>query len=463
MKALLQRLRTSESGVSLIEVLVAMMIFAIISVGVAYSLLSAFTLTGDSRARAVATNLAAQEVDLDRSAADFFALQSTPAGSPKLVQVPSSTGLTYSITRSVSLVYNSGSDVNCNASAPSSMLYKRIHIAVTWPKMIGQAVVADTVIAPSTKISVDSLGTILVSTRNSGGTPVAGAAVSVSPDPGSVPSATDSMGCSYVLKVPPGTYTVSVSKTNYLDPNQNATPSATVTVKAGQSASAGFTYDQYGTANWAYPSGGTQKPSNLAVSVLSTYGVFKTTANSPTAANLFPSTEYNVVAGAYSPKTDSSSGCLSPNPADWGVSPAGGGKNLVPVAAPTASFGPGGSASIGTLPVKSVTVTNVPGTTANLFLRATNVASWVAGDPGCFGTGLTQTLDFGASAILGKSANSKVTIQLPYGAWKITYGTTSTPTTVAPANWISAPAGVTGITVGPTGTGTVTLDPRAVQ
>ncbi|MCH3110243.1 prepilin-type N-terminal cleavage/methylation domain-containing protein, partial [Listeria monocytogenes] len=52
--------RTSESGVSMIEVIVAMMIFAIISVGVSYSLLSAFTITNDSRSRAVATNLAAQ-------------------------------------------------------------------------------------------------------------------------------------------------------------------------------------------------------------------------------------------------------------------------------------------------------------------------------------------------------------------------------------------------------------------
>lgn len=462
MKALLQRLRTTESGVSLIEVIVAMMIFAMISVGVAYSLLSAFTVTGDSRSRAVATNLAAQEVDLDRSAADFFALQSTPVDSPKLVQVPSSTGLTYSITRTVSLVYNSGSDVNCNASAPSSMLYKRIHVAVTWPKMIGQAVVADTVIAPSTKISVDSLGTILVSTRNSGGTPVSGAGVTISPDPGSVPSATDAMGCSYVLKVPPGTYTVTVSKPNYLDPTQNASPSTTVTVKAGQSASAGFTYDQYGVAKWSYPTGGTEQPTNLAVSALSTYGVFTTGATSPGSANLFPSTEYGIVGGDYSAKTDSSAGCLSPNPADWGTTPAGGGKQLVPVAAPTAAFGPGGSANIGTLPLKTVTVTNVPGSTSDLNLRATNVASWVAGDPGCFGTGLTQTIDFPAGT-LKKSAGKKVTIQLPYGAWKLTYGTSANPTTAVPANWISAPPTVTGITVGADGTGSVTLDPRVLQ
>src|SRR3954451_20043030 len=105
LRSVLRRLPAEDSGVSLIEVLVAMMIFAIISVGVAYSLLSAFTLTGDSRSRAVATNLAAQEVDLDRSTADFFALQSTVTA--KQVHVPAGTGVVSSISRTVNLVYNS--------------------------------------------------------------------------------------------------------------------------------------------------------------------------------------------------------------------------------------------------------------------------------------------------------------------------------------------------------------------
>ncbi|MFP3466307.1 prepilin-type N-terminal cleavage/methylation domain-containing protein [Leifsonia sp. SIMBA_070] len=460
-RSALRRLPADDSGVSLIEVLVAMMIFAIISVGVAYSLLSAFTLTGDSRSRAVATNLAAQEVDLDRSAADFFALQSTAV--PKQVQVPDGTGVVYSISRTVNLVYNTGTDVNCNASAPSSMLYKRIRVSITWPKMIGAAVVADTVIAPSTKISIDTLGTILVSTKSSGGTPMPGIGVAVSPDPGSVPTATDSMGCSYVLKVPPGSYTVTVAKTGYVDPNQNPTPSSTITVKAGQSSSAGFTYDQAGTAGWAYPSGGTKNPTNLTVSALSTYGVYNTSATSPASVKLFPSTTYGIVAGDYSPKTDASPGCLSPNPADWGTTPTTPGHNLVPVAAPTVSFTPGGAQSVGTLPMGSITLTNPSARTSDLYIAATGVASWVGGDPGCFGTGLTQSLSFGTTAILGKSAGSKVTIQLPFGAWKLTYGTSSSPTTPVPATWMSAPTGVTGITVGTAGSGTVTLDPRVVQ
>lgn len=461
MSALLARLRsirTSESGVSLIEVIVAMMIFAIISVGVAYSLLSAFTLTGDSRARAVATNLAAQEIDLDRSGGNLFQLFSTDTD--KQVQVPPGTGAVYSIKRVVSWAYASGSDVDCNASAASSILYKRVRVSVTWPNMIGPAVVSDTVIAPSSKISVDALGTILVSTRSAAGTPVAGIGVSVSPDPGSVPSATDLMGCSYVLKVPAGTYTVTASQSAYLDPTQNPAPSKIVTVKAGQSTSAGFTYDKAGAVGWSWPSSnGVKVPTTAAVSFLGTYGVWSTPATAPTSAQVFPSTGYDIVAGAYAASTDANPGCRSPNPGDWPQYTSAGKVYAAP-AAPTVTVAPGQTpaVNIGTLPMGSITVTNPTSQSANLSLRAVSTTPFVTGDPGC--TGTPQTIDF-APGVLGKSANSKVTIVLPYGAWTLKYGTSTTPTTSVPASWLSIPTGATGVTVG--SGGAFTLDPRVVK
>ncbi|GAA0440986.1 type II secretion system protein [Leifsonia naganoensis] len=456
--ARLRRIRTSESGVSLIEVIVAMMIFAIISVGVAYSLLSAFTITGDSRARAVATNLAAQEIDLDRSSGDLFSLFSTDTD--KQVQVPAGTGLTYSIKRIVSWVYGTGSDVDCNASATSSILYKRVRVEVRWPNMIGQAVTSDTVLAPGTKISVDTLGTILVSTKSAAGAPVGGVGVSVTPNPGSVPTATDSMGCSYVLKVPTATYTVTASKTGYVDPYQNATPSKTVTAKAGQSTSAGFTYDNAGTVSWGWPSSSNVKsPSTSAVSVLSTYGVWSSAATSPTSAQLFPSTQYSIVAGTYVPLTESNAGCRSPNPGDWPQYTSAGKTYLAP-AAPTASVTPGASPGInvGTLPMGSITVTNPTDQSANLYVRAVSATPFVSGDPGC--TGKPQTIDFN-SPILGKSKNSKVTITLPYGAWTLKTGTSTTPTTAVASASLSVPTGANGVTIGTAGA--FTLDPRVMQ
>ena len=51
------------SGIGLVEVLVALMIFSIIAIGMGYSMLSISRLTGDSTARETATNLAAAEID----------------------------------------------------------------------------------------------------------------------------------------------------------------------------------------------------------------------------------------------------------------------------------------------------------------------------------------------------------------------------------------------------------------
>ena len=114
--------------------------------------------------------------------------------------------------------------------------------------------------------------------------------------------------------------------------------------------------------------------------------------------------------------------------------------------------------NIGTLPMGSITVTNPSSQSANLSLRAVSTTPFVTGDPGC--TGTPQTIDF-APGVLGKSANSKVTIVLPYGAWTLKYGTSTTPTTSVPASWLSIPTGATGVTVG--SGGAFTLDPRVVK
>jgi prepilin-type N-terminal cleavage/methylation domain-containing protein len=456
MRAVLRPTRDTEAGVSLIEVIIAMMIFAIISVGVAYTLLSSFAITNDSRSRAVATNLAAQEIDLDRSAADIFALQSTTA--PKFVQVPAGSGLTYSISRDVNWVYASGDDVSCNASAASSLLYKRIRVKITWPKMVGAPVIADTVFAPSSKISVDTLGTILVSTTSSSGAPVSGVAVSVSPTPGSTAALTDAMGCSYLLKVPPGTYTVTVSRSSYIDPNQQATPSRTVKVEAGKTTSAGFTFDEQGTVRLTYPSSvGVKLPTTMSDTFISSYGAYKTSATTPATVQLFPSTEYTAFAGAYVAATDSNSGCLSPNPGVW---PDGTDASLRTLRAnppQKVSFKPAGLVDAQPFIMGSITVTNSAGTSSNPYLVATSIASFVAGDPGC--TGAPQSIAFGNNAI-GKSKGSKATIMLPYGAWKLTIGTSPTPTTVVGSGDLAVPSGATGVTIGLGGG--FTLDPRVV-
>ena len=64
MRALRDRLRRrNEGGFTIAEVMVALMIFALMSIGVIYSVISMLQISRDARNRQVAANLAAQEID----------------------------------------------------------------------------------------------------------------------------------------------------------------------------------------------------------------------------------------------------------------------------------------------------------------------------------------------------------------------------------------------------------------
>ena len=211
-----------EGGFSLVEVLIAMMVFAILSIGVAYSLLSVLAMTKEGRAREMATNLAAQEIDLDRSAKDVFTLgDSTRTVSNALGS--------FIVKRTTQWVSGAGEGNGCG-SGTGVLQYKRINVSVTWDGMRAGAlpVRTDTQLAPKNVINDPALGTIIVSTLTAGGAGSAGISVSAAPTPGVAGNtavavtgaATNAQGCSYLLKVVPGTYDVTVSRAGYIDNGQ---------------------------------------------------------------------------------------------------------------------------------------------------------------------------------------------------------------------------------------------------
>src|SRR5690606_5716588 len=207
-KALRERLgihsASEESGLSLIEVVVAMMIFGLISTGIVYTMLSMLSVSRDSRARQVATNLAAEEVDLARGLDDVVALG--PADTVRELN-----GDTFYIERTVEWVSDPNSTLQCGASASGEKLrYKKVNVRVTWDGMRGASapVQSDTVINPRERINDPLKGTILVSVLKSDGTGSSGVTVTAPPTYATAAPPTDSRGCSFALKVLPNTYTV---------------------------------------------------------------------------------------------------------------------------------------------------------------------------------------------------------------------------------------------------------------
>lgn len=439
-----------DSGLGLIEVLVAMMIFALIAVGIVHALLAVTLQVRDSRAREVATNLAAQAIDSARGTENLFLL----VGQPPTVRDVG--GQRFSVQVTAEWVTDPDADSNCGGVAGGNapdLQYKRVHVTVIWDgiRSGSSPVRADTLIAPQARVSGPAQSTILVYVENTLGAGAAGVSVSTSPAVTPAPTATDAQGCTYLTGVAPGTYTVTISNVNYIDTEQKKPPTRTVTVAAGESGSAFFRAapQQPLKVNYAtnYAGTGVKFPDDMTTSFIHAsdpvYSVDAAGASSRT-FNLYPFAEgYTAVAGKYVEMNAGTTGCRSTNPAEWPAVEvpepleSTQQRSIVPALAAVISV-PMGVVSI----TKSTSVTT-------LTAVSQTVLPDEFGDPGC--DALTMTYHF----TVAKSATT-IIAALPFGSWQIYAG----PSAKSP----KVTAGLFPQTRGAVAeSGVVTLDPRTAR
>jgi type II secretory pathway pseudopilin PulG len=404
----LRRLRRSaraDEGIGLVEVLVALMIFSIIAIGMAYSMLSISRLTRESISRETATNLAAQEIDWAQSQSDAFKVFSRTT-------VATVDGVDYTIRTSVGWVSTTGSTGSCGTGG-GNLQYKRVNVEVTWPGQYLQSPVrADSALAPESRINDPSFGTILIAVTGEDGTGRSGVTVTATPvvDGATITEtidATDADGCSYVLKVVPGTYKVTVSKSNYVSKvdQQASTPfKSDLQVVAGATATAAFTYDQASSFTLKYAANSTKSvttPDNLDVAFVGGLAdVIKSSPGSPTKLYPMPA-GYQAIAGDYT-------ACNNMDPSTWTATTG----YLAGIRANEVGTAPGGSA---TLPIPmGVVEVKVPNDSSRRYITAVQQGSSGSGNPGC---ATTKNYTFPRF-----SANSTQNLALPFGTWKIYAG-----------------------------------------
>lgn len=440
-----------DSGMTLIELVVAMMVFAVLATGIAYTMIATLSATRDVRSREVATNLAAQEIDLARSAGDVFSL----VDANRTIRVG---GLDYTIARSTMWVDSSGGSASCGAGG-GALQYKRVNVGVTWPGNTDKPVWADTLVAPDSKINDPTKGTIIVWVRDENGIGVPGVPISASPAAvvdntatalATSPLPTDSQGCSYILKAEPGSYDVTASKAGYISSDQQPTSTALVSVGAGLSGSANFEYNLAASVPLNLASndttGSAKVPTNLKVTFLNSYGEWATpvsVSRHSASVDRYPyRTGYEIVAGVYEPDEPS---CLSADPSQWEPSSDG----RVGTRQPIVNTPPGQTVNPAVdIPMGIVRVTN--SNSQNYYVHAiTTAAPAGSGDPGC-----TAGQDYSFGRVL--PARGSVTLALPYGSWTIHTSTSAggSRSTIAGSSVIVDPA--EGIASG----NVVTLDPR---
>ena len=237
---MLHRLRQrGDDGVTLVEVVVAMTLFAVLLSTVAVALSSMLKNVRNNQNRTVAANIATRVIDR---------LHAIPAS-----QLPTSTLPTQTF-RAGSAVFKVESRVAAVAEAAvagagacdggGALSAKSVHVEVSWTGMgTTRPVVSDTL----RRLTVDELdmtkGSLSVRVVDRAGVAVSGQALTLNPGGRTATTAAD--GCAVFSAVPAGSYTVAVvARAGFVDPLGAAAPARSVTISGGNlTRDDGFRYD----------------------------------------------------------------------------------------------------------------------------------------------------------------------------------------------------------------------------
>jgi prepilin-type N-terminal cleavage/methylation domain-containing protein len=447
----LRAARESDDGFSIVEVMVAMTVFAMIAAGVAAGIVSTLYLTQDNRSREAALNLANQALDAARSTKDVFTLDDDTSAQRVGNQ-------DYTVVQTTNWINSDGSDNSCGAGS-GVLAYKRVAITVSWTSGTSprqKNVVLDTLIAPSSAVSSATASTIVIGVRTATGGPNTGVAVTITPVSGGAtslsnpPAATDANGCSYAVGVTPGTYKVTIAKAGNIDTTGDATPDASVATVAGGVGNKSFLFDRAVTATAGGPLNlkdgvAAKLPTTLPM----TYRYNDTlVTSSTTTATLFPY-PWTAIAGTYS------DACKNVDPTAWPTA-----NNL---ATSPNIFNATDGSTPGYNPTTPLTVTarapmgvfdvKMSGLDTVLVATVKNTSAVANGDPGC---SPTTTYYF-----TGMSAATKTTVALPFGTWTLRGSTSLLGLLSSNSQTISSNPDVSNLKVSSSGN-VVTLDPRTV-
>jgi prepilin-type N-terminal cleavage/methylation domain-containing protein len=395
------RRATGQGGFSMVELLVAVTVFALVFAAVSLGIGRALDLNRGNRNRSAGAYLAARQLEEVRSRAfDSVALGRT-------VCVHSSPGpgcsvpAPYTVTQDVVWTAPGNTTSSCNVpSGGGGLAYKRVTVTVTWPDMGTVApVTSQTLLTPPSGSYDPNKGHVLVQVFDRDAAPLAGQAVTVA-GPETATQPTTAEGCVFFAYLDPGDYDVSLNTSGYVDRQGGQPALQTVAVQAGQISQLQFDYDRAATlqlglvapSQAVIPAGIalTVANSNLTVGTLSFPESVTGSGATRTVRPLFPyASGYQVWTGD----------CADADPSSF----SGGSR---PAALPS---NPGATTSgSAVLDAVDVTVRRTSGTAVS---NATVSAIHAAG-PGCT-SGETLT------TATRTNSSGQLRLALPYGRWSI--------------------------------------------
>lgn len=211
------RARSDQTGFALIEVIASAAVLGLVTLAVYAGFDATMHSSGRERARAVASSLAEQDQERLRSfrpvdLANYSAL-------PRVVKVPAGTGVPYTVDSKVDWISDAADGTQSCTSEANQEDYLRITSTVT-SGIIGKQtnpVVQRSLVAPPVGAFRADQGTLVV--QVSGKTsPIANLPVTIVQGGTNISDDTNAFGCAVFRYVPIGSYTVTFSRTGYVDP-----------------------------------------------------------------------------------------------------------------------------------------------------------------------------------------------------------------------------------------------------
>lgn len=264
-----------DAGFSLVEVMVALVVFALIGAAVSALVVDSLHSTRASQSRVRAANLTAQEIEAVRAGLRSgggignTATLTFPWSDPSCLA--SSATCTRTVDGQAFVLTRTVTPVAADASHAGRLL---VTTTATWPKMNGVAPVVNSTVMTSRGITPGSApndtpgsggggsvatGTsaVSVTVTGSASSPYAYKPVVLAGPTGSLQTNTDGTGVALFTNLAAATYTVSVSQTGYIDLLGNATASAPVTTTPNATSTVSLKYAQAAILNYTVtaPSG----------------------------------------------------------------------------------------------------------------------------------------------------------------------------------------------------------------
>ncbi len=432
MRCSLPRLRprriADDAGVSLVEVLVALVLLGLLASAVLTTLLLTVNTARSNGNRVVAANLVTDRIESLRDS-DVFGI---PDGRVEADQTVRST--IFHLITDAAYVPVSAATSTCDAAAGSRPAYKRITVTATWSRMGSiPAVRADTLVALPITGMDNTKGSLAVPLKLASGEPAAGHVVTLLLPPATLvgtQQTTGADGCALFTGLTPGTYTVSINSPGYTS-YPGATSQWTVTGNSVTAANvtklAEVPYDRGGFLAYTYatPSANSYTaPAGLPLTLsLTSPSLFPTQRLKQCGAPAVPCVSGTGMAA--SPRVTTT---LFPFTTPGYVAFAGDCADSAPAALPAGVNVAPGATAMTIVPLGGVDV-RVQQSAMTTWLARPVYAVHVA-DPVCI---VQESYAIGTTAASTGAAPPALKVALPYGTWRI--ATTPDLSSPPPGGW----------------------------